>query len=58
MKIGMDKRYFLVGFKNGNVLAVYPKRDDPLQFERRVEAVETELIPGQKRVFFETEIGT
>jgi hypothetical protein len=29
MKMGMDRRYFLVGFKNGDVLAVYPKRDDP-----------------------------
>jgi DNA invertase Pin-like site-specific DNA recombinase len=38
MKIGMDKRYFVVGFKNGDVLAVYPQRDDPLRFERRVEA--------------------
>jgi Recombinase/Recombinase zinc beta ribbon domain len=58
MKVDMDKRYFLVGFKNGDVLAVYPKRDDPLQFERRVEATNTELFPGEKTTFLETEIGT
>jgi len=40
MKLGMDQRYFLVGFKNGDVLAVYPTRDDPLRFERRVEGDE------------------
>jgi DNA invertase Pin-like site-specific DNA recombinase len=55
MKIGMDKRYFLVGFKNDDVLAVYPKRDDPLQFELRVEASKTELFPNLKpRTFWET----
>jgi hypothetical protein len=54
MKVDMDRRYFLVGFKNGDVLAVYPKRDDPLQFERRVEAGKTELFPNTKpRMFWE-----
>jgi DNA invertase Pin-like site-specific DNA recombinase len=58
MKVDMDKRYFLVGFKSGDVLAVYPHRDNPLQFERRVEAGKIELFPGEKSVFLETEIGT
>lgn len=58
MKIGMDQRYFLVAFKNEDVLAVYPKRDDPLQFEHRIEAGKIELFPGEKTAFFETEIGT
>jgi DNA invertase Pin-like site-specific DNA recombinase len=59
MKIGMDQRYFLVGFKNGDVLAVYPKRDDPLQFEHRLEAGKTELFPNLKpRTFWETTDGS
>lgn len=32
MKIDIDKRYFLVGFKNRDVLAVYPNKDNPLRF--------------------------
>ena len=42
MQIGKDQRYFLVGFKNGDVLAINPKRDDPPQFDMKVIA-----LPGQ-----------
>ena len=44
MQIGKDQRYFLVGFKNGDVLAINPKRDDPLQFDMKVIALPNQGI--------------
>jgi DNA invertase Pin-like site-specific DNA recombinase len=58
MKIGMDKRYFAVGFKSGDVLIVYPRKDDPWSFERRVQPRKSELFLDYNESPFETEIGS
>ena len=32
----MRRRYFTVKFKDGSILAVFPRADDPLQFDHKV----------------------
>ena len=57
MKIDQDMRYFLVGFKNGDVLGVYPKRDNPLEFERRVDVSKVDVL-GEQQGFWQLSFGT
>ena len=51
MRIDEDMRYFLVGFKNGDVLGVFPKKDNPLHFERRVVSKSLEFSGVKKKLF-------
>jgi DNA invertase Pin-like site-specific DNA recombinase len=45
LNLDKDRRYFAVRFKDGNVLGVYPSKDDPLVFETKVVAI----APGTDR---------
>lgn len=36
MTYQQDRRYFIVGFRSGGFLGVYPKRENSLQFDTRV----------------------
>ena len=47
-----NRRYFLIGFKDGTVRGVYPEQGDPLEFEEQVVASKALGIllmsPGRK----------
>jgi hypothetical protein len=39
------RRYFLVNFRDGSARGIYPKRDDPLEFEQQIlTPKEVELV--------------
>ena len=57
MKMNADKRYFAIGFKNGDVLGVYPRKDDPLRFETKISATSPGRPDSQTICFMGDEPG-